>query len=123
MGFRFGNQSAVGQSSQPTSSDEFPPLNNRSASGEIGQDRVASLMHNNNNMGFGQQNGLSFGSANPPQPNRSNGLLNALSGSGRTTSGNRVASPTSISGDLAWNCVLKFTDNLMVQACQYQGRR
>lgn len=101
MGFRFGNQSAVGQSSQPTSSDEFPPLNNRSASGEIGQDRVASLMHSNGNMVFGQQNGLSFGSANPPQPNRSNGLLNALSGSGRTTSGNRVASPTSISGDLA----------------------
>ena len=98
MGFRFG-QNAVGQSAQPTSAaEEFPPLNNRSASGEIGQDRAALLMHNNNNVGFGQQNGLGFGSANPPQANRSNGLLNALSGSGRTPSGNRVASPTSISG-------------------------
>lgn len=98
MGFRFGNQNAVGQSSQPSSADEFPPLNNRSASGEIGQDRAGSLMHNN--IGFGQPNGLGFGSSNPPQSNRSNGLLNALSGSNRTPSGNRVASPTSISGDL-----------------------
>jgi CCR4-NOT transcription complex subunit 2 len=94
-GFRFGNQNAVGQSSQSNSVDEFPPLN-RNANGDIGQDRTSSLMQS---VGFGaQSNGLGFGSANPPQPNRSNGLLNALSGTNRAPSGNRVASP-SISGE------------------------
>ena len=109
MGFRFGNQNAVGQSSQPNSAEEFPPLNNRGASGEIGQDRATSLMRNNNNVGFGLPNGMSFGSANPPQTNRSNGLLNALAGSGRTPSANRVASPTSISGDFPRKCDLFIT--------------
>ncbi|TAQ84081.1 hypothetical protein B7494_g7591 [Chlorociboria aeruginascens] len=91
--FRFGNLSAVGQTNNV---DEFPPLN-RNANGEIGQDRGSGLMQN---IGFSAQpNGLSFGSANPPQPNRSNGLLNALSSSNsRLTSSNRVASPTSLSG-------------------------
>lgn len=94
-GFRFGNQNAVGQSSQPNSVDDFPPLN-RNVNGDIGQDRNSSLM---SNVGFGaQSNGLGFGSGNPPQPNRNNGLLNALSGSNRIAAANRVASPGSLSG-------------------------
>ncbi|KAE9363483.1 hypothetical protein N431DRAFT_431701 [Stipitochalara longipes BDJ] len=92
-GFRFGAQNAVGQSSQPNPVDEFPPLN-RNANGEIGQDRSSTLIQN---VGFGaQSNGLGFGSANPPQPPRNNGLLNALSGSTRLPSANRVASPANM---------------------------
>lgn len=90
--FRFGNQNAVGQASANTN-EEFPPLS-RNANGEIGQDRTSSIAQ-----GFafgGQANGL--GSANPSQPSRNNGLLNALSGSNRVTSGNRVASPANLSG-------------------------
>lgn len=98
MGFRFGNTNTGSQSTQPNSgADEFPPLNNRSTSGEIGQDR--SILH-----AFGaQSNGLGFGATNPPQPSRngSNGLLNALSGSNRSVGVNRVASPSSASGDYA----------------------
>jgi CCR4-NOT transcription complex subunit 2 len=95
-GFRFGTQNAVGQSSQSNSVDEFPPLN-RNSNGEIGQDRGSNLIQN---VGFGaQSNGLGFGSANPPQPNRNNGLLNALSGSNRVPSANRVASPATMSGE------------------------
>ncbi|KAF8863231.1 NOT2 family protein-like protein [Acephala macrosclerotiorum] len=93
-GFRFGSQNAVGQSSQPNSVDDFPPLN-RNVNGDIGQDRNSTLMQN---AGFGaQSNGLGFGSGNPPQPNRNNGLLNALSGSSRVAAANRVASPGSLS--------------------------
>lgn len=89
--FRFGSQNAVGQSSQTNAGDDFPPLN-RNANGEIGQDRIQ-------NLGFGaQSNGMGFGSTQPSQPSRNNGLLNALSGSNRVTSGNRVASPASLSG-------------------------
>jgi CCR4-NOT transcription complex subunit 2 len=92
-GFRFGSQNAVGQVSQSNSVDEFPPLN-RNANGEIGPDRGSSIMQNS---GFNNQsNGLGFGSTNPPQTSRNNGLLNALSGSSRL--GNRIASPTSLSG-------------------------
>lgn len=93
--FRFGNQNAVGQASQSNNNvDEFPPLS-RNANGDIGQDRNPNLVQN---FAFGgQSNGL--GSANQPQPNRSNGLLNALSGSNRITSSNRVASPASLSGN------------------------
>ncbi|PBP26037.1 NOT2/NOT3/NOT5 family protein [Diplocarpon rosae] len=91
-GFRFGSQNAVGQASQSTPVDDFPPLN-RNANGEIGQDRSSIP-----NVGFGaQQNGLGFSSANAPQQSRNNGLLNALSGSSRV-SGNRINSPASISG-------------------------
>ena len=94
-GFRFGTQNAVGQSSQPNPADEFPPLN-RNANGEIGQDRGSNLIPN---VGFGaQSNGLGFGSANPPQLPRNNGLLNALSGSSRVPSANRVASPANMPG-------------------------
>ena len=97
-GFRFGIQNTVGQPSQSRNVDEFPPLS-RHATGEIGQDRSASLMQN---VGFGaQSNGLGFGSSNPSQANR-NGLLNALSGNSRITSGNRVASPASLSGMWKW---------------------
>ena len=95
-GFRFGSQNAVGQSSQSNPVDDCPPLN-RNANGEIGQDRSSNVIPS---VGFGaQSNGLGFGSANPPQPSRNNGLLNALSGSNRVTTGNRVASPGSISGE------------------------
>jgi CCR4-NOT transcription complex subunit 2 len=108
-GFRFGAQNAVGQSSQPNPIDEFPPLN-RNANGEIGQDRgirvIQNVMHQGpergsmasfQNVGFGtQSNGLGFGSSNPPQPPRNNGLLNALSGSSRGHSANRVASPANM---------------------------
>ncbi len=95
-GFRFGSQNAVGQASQSSTVDDFPPLN-RNANGDIGQDRGSNLIHN---VGFGgQSNGLGFGSANPPQPSRNNGLLNALSGSSRVPSVNRVASPASMSGN------------------------
>ncbi|KAH8659150.1 NOT2 family protein-like protein [Tricladium varicosporioides] len=92
-GFRFGSQNAVGQASQ-SNSEEFPPLN-RNANGEIGQDRNANVIQN---IGFGAQtNGLGFGSANPPQASRNNGLLNALSGNNRAPSANRIASPGSLS--------------------------
>ena len=95
-GFRFGNQNAIGQASQSNSADDFPPLN-RNANGEIGQDRGSSLMQS---VGFGAQaNGLGFGSANPPQTSRNNGLLSALSGSSRVQAANRIASP-SIPGSL-----------------------
>jgi CCR4-NOT transcription complex subunit 2 len=95
-GFRFGTQNAVGQSSQSNSVDEFPPLN-RNANGEIGQDRGSNLIQN---VGFGaQSNSLGFGSANPPQPSRNNGLLNALSGTNRVPSANRIASPANLSGE------------------------
>jgi CCR4-NOT transcription complex subunit 2 len=100
--FRFGNQNAVGQASQ-SSNDEFPPLS-RNANGEIGQDRNPNIVQS---FGFGgQSNGL--GSSNPPQSNRSNGLLDALAGSNRVTSGNRVASPASLSGSwIADNLILR----------------
>lgn len=91
--FRFGNQNTVGQSAQPTSPDEFPPLS-RNSNGDIGQDRSSNMIQN---VGFGaQSNGVGFGSSNAPQ-NRNNGLLNALSGSTRIH-GNRVSSPTAVSG-------------------------
>lgn len=89
--FRFGSQNAVGQSSQANAADDFPPLN-RNSNGEIGQDRIQ-------NIGFGgQSNGMGFGSVQLSQPSRNNGLLNALSGGSRVVSGNRVASPASLSG-------------------------
>jgi CCR4-NOT transcription complex subunit 2 len=92
-GFRFGSQNAVGQASQSNTVDEFPPLN-RNANGEIGPDRGSGIMQNS---GFSNQsNGLGFGSTNLPQTSRNNGLLNALSGGSRV--GNRIASPTSMSG-------------------------
>lgn len=93
-GFRFGAQSAVGQSSQPSSADDFPPL--RNSNGEIGQDRGSNLIQN---VGFGAGGGIGFGSSNPAQQARSNGLLNALSGGSRAAPGNRVASPGSLSGE------------------------
>lgn len=94
-GFRFGSQNSVSQSSQSNGVDEFPPLN-RNENGDISQDRSSNLIQN---VGFGApSNGLGFGSSNPTQ-NRNNGLLNALSGSNRIPSSNRVSSPTSLSGE------------------------
>jgi CCR4-NOT transcription complex subunit 2 len=110
--FRFGNQNAVGQSSANTN-EEFPPLN-RNSNGEMGQDRSSSMAQ-----GFafgGQANGLS--SVNPAQPSRNNGLLNALSGSNRITSNNRVASPASLSGNESASITWDY--RLMGQACQLQ---
>ena len=92
--FRFGAQNAVGQASQSSNhADEFPPLN-RNANGEIGQDRNSSLAQG---FAFGSSNGLS--PTSQPPPNRSNGLLDALSSTSRTIPGNGVASPTSLSGN------------------------
>lgn len=92
--FRFGNQNSVGQSAQPSSVDEFPPLS-RNSNGDIGQDRSSNMIQN---VGFGAQpNGSGFGPSNATSQNRSNGLLNALSGSSRIP-GNRVSSPTTVSG-------------------------
>ncbi|KAG9231735.1 hypothetical protein BJ875DRAFT_545138 [Amylocarpus encephaloides] len=89
--FRFGSQNTVGQPSQSNSAEEFPPLS-RNANGDIGPDRGSSMMQD---VAFGAQaNGLGFGSANPPQTSRNNGLLNALSGSSRGAAvSNRIASP------------------------------
>ncbi|KAI2637060.1 hypothetical protein GGS26DRAFT_547176 [Hypomontagnella submonticulosa] len=82
--YRFGNQSNVTQSTQPqpSSIDEFPPLNNsnlRNANGEIGQER-SSLM---SSLGFGTQGAAAPGPL--PGPRSGNGLLNALSANNRTT--------------------------------------
>jgi CCR4-NOT transcription complex subunit 2 len=75
--FRFGNQTNMPPSQvQPTSIDDFPPLN-RTANGEIGSDRGVNLM---SSLGFGGQPGSSAG---PAQANRGNGLLNALSATSR----------------------------------------
>jgi CCR4-NOT transcription complex subunit 2 len=89
-GFRFGNQNAVGQSSSHAQGvDDFPPLS-RNANGDIGQDRGSNLIQN---IGFGSQsNGIGFGTTNHPQPSRTNGLLNAVSGN-RPGVSNRVPSP------------------------------
>ncbi|KAI1484706.1 CobW/HypB/UreG, nucleotide-binding domain-containing protein [Biscogniauxia mediterranea] len=81
--FRFGNPNNVSQASQPqpSSIDDFPPLNNnlRNGSGDIGQERGSSLM---STLNFGGQ-----GNATPVlQGSRSgNGLLNALSANTRAT--------------------------------------
>jgi CCR4-NOT transcription complex subunit 2 len=98
--FRFGSQTAVGQSSQSQSnnSDEFPPLN-RNINGEIGQDRTLGLLPN---VGFGaQSSGSTFGGGLGGSQNvRNNGLLNALSGSGRATStASQVTSPGKVGGE------------------------
>lgn len=93
-GFRFGAQNVVGQSSQPSTADDFPPL--RNSNGEIGQDRGSGLLQI---VGFGAGGGIGFGSSNPPQQARSNGLLNALTSGDRAAPGNRVASPGSLSGE------------------------
>lgn len=86
--FRFGNQGNAPASSQvpPSSVEEFPPLN-RTANGEIGSERGASLMAS---LGFASQNG---GSSLPLQTNRGNGLLNALSANSRA---NEARSPPGV---------------------------
>ncbi|KPM38759.1 hypothetical protein AK830_g7804 [Neonectria ditissima] len=76
--FRFGNQGNMGAQSaqaQSTSIDDFPPLN-RTANGEIGSERGASLM---SSLGFGPP----AGAPGPSPNNRGNGLLNALSATSR----------------------------------------
>lgn len=101
--FRFGGQASMGQasfgqsnigqpapSSQPGAVDDFPPLN-RTANGEMGQDRTASLM---SSLGYGSQ---ALTTSPNPQGGRSmdNGLLNALSANSgsRVSSGSEVRSP------------------------------
>ncbi|KAL3594227.1 transcriptional regulator [Fusarium poae] len=83
-GFRFGNQGNIGQQPQPSSVDDFPPLN-QTSNGELGSDRTASLM---SSLGFGSQAG-----PGPSTSNRGNGLLNALSANSRA---NEVRSPPGI---------------------------
>ncbi|KAI1175375.1 hypothetical protein F4777DRAFT_550482 [Nemania sp. FL0916] len=82
--FRFGNQTSMSQSSQPqpSSIDEFPPLNNnlRNGDGEIGQERGSTLM---STLGFGAQGNAPGGSLQGTHAG--NGLLNALSANSRTT--------------------------------------
>ncbi|KAF5666205.1 NOT2 family [Fusarium heterosporum] len=73
-GFRFGNQGNIGQPAQPSSVDDFPPLN-QTSNGEMGPDRTSSLM---SSLGFGSQAG-----SVPSTSNRGNGLLNALSANSR----------------------------------------
>ncbi|KAI0111894.1 hypothetical protein F4814DRAFT_423960 [Daldinia grandis] len=82
--YRFGNQNSVAQSSQPqpSSIDEFPPLNNnsiRNSNGDIGQERGSNLM---STLGFGAQGSTAPGSLQAPRSG--NGLLNALSANNRT---------------------------------------
>ena len=83
-GFRFGNQGNIGQQPQPSSVDDFPPLN-QTSNGEVGSDRTANLM---SSLGFGSQAG-----PGPSTSNRGNGLLNALSANSRA---NEVRSPPGI---------------------------
>ncbi|KAH7189462.1 uncharacterized protein B0J16DRAFT_339689 [Fusarium flagelliforme] len=83
-GFRFGNQGNIGQQPQPSSVDDFPPLN-QTSNGEMGSDRTANLM---SSLGFGSQAG-----PGPSTSNRGNGLLNALSANSRA---NEVRSPPGI---------------------------
>jgi CCR4-NOT transcription complex subunit 2 len=94
-GFRFGGQTAVGQS-QASPVDDFPPLS-RNLNGEIGQDRGMSLL---TNVSFSAQpSGSVFGSGLGSQGVQNNGLLNALSGSIRAPLGTgRVTSPTVLGG-------------------------
>ncbi|KAI0100624.1 hypothetical protein GGR51DRAFT_531919 [Nemania sp. FL0031] len=81
--FRFGNQTSMPQSSQPqpSSIDDFPPLNNslRNGDGELGQSG-SSLM---STLGFGAQGNTVSGSLQGARVG--NGLLNALSANSRTT--------------------------------------
>lgn len=92
--FRFGNQGNIGQPPQvqPSSIDDFPPLN-RTANGEIGSDRGVNLM---SSLGFGSQAGVSAG---PLQINRGNGLLNALSANSRAT---EARSPPGVGAPGRW---------------------
>ncbi|GAW20172.1 hypothetical protein ANO14919_096690 [Xylariales sp. No.14919] len=82
--FRFGNQASMSQSSQPqpSSIDEFPPLNNslRNGDGDISQERGSNLM---STLGFGAQGNAAVGSLQGTRAG--NGLLNALSANSRTT--------------------------------------
>lgn len=79
--FRFGSQASIGQpqQSQASGGDEFPPLN-RNGNGDIGQERVASMMP-----------GLNLSSqaavVSPPGQARGsgNGLLNAVTANTRAS--------------------------------------
>ncbi|KAB5576565.1 CobW/HypB/UreG, nucleotide-binding domain-containing protein [Coniochaeta sp. 2T2.1] len=88
-GFRFGNPPAAAQptQSQPTTADDFPPLN-RNANGDIGQERGASLM---STFGFGASSAASAAPAQRSNPAAGNALLNALVNNSR---GADALSPT-----------------------------
>lgn len=93
-GFRFGSQTAVGQTQQ-TAADDFPPLSGN-INGDIGQGRTPGLLQ-----GFGSvsgSNGFSGGIGSNSSA-QSNGLLNALSSSNRVPpQAAQMSSPTSIGG-------------------------
>jgi CCR4-NOT transcription complex subunit 2 len=79
--FRFGNQGSILPQQPhvpPSSIDDFPPLNG-TANGEPPSERSSNLM---STLGFAPPNGQGSG---PVQPNRGNGLLNALSANSRTS--------------------------------------
>lgn len=103
--FRFGNQSNLGgaqpSQAQPSSADDFPPLNRNG--GEIGQERGASLM---SALGFG---GQSNASASGQSTRAENGLLNALSANregsdARTNSGMAETPSASAEHGTAYRC-------------------
>ncbi|KAI1365464.1 hypothetical protein F5Y08DRAFT_303701 [Xylaria arbuscula] len=105
--FRFGNQASMSQSSQPqpSSIDEFPPLNNslRNGDGDIGQDRGSTLM---STLGFGAQGNAAGGSLQGTRAG--NGLLNALNSNSRPTD---VRSPDGSTGmDLSRSQELRSTN-------------
>lgn len=93
--FRFGSQANIGQPQQPQPSggEEFPPLN-RNGNGDIGQERVASMI-----------TGLNLGSqaavASPPTQARGsgNGLLNAVTANTRAS---EARSPIGMCS--TWSC-------------------
>ena len=91
--FRFGSQASIGQAQQPQPSggDEFPPLN-RNGNGEIGQDRVASLM---SGLNLGSQGQVA--SSATQIRGSGNGLLNAVTANTRAS---EARSPVGTVGSL-----------------------
>lgn len=108
--FRFGGQSAVGQATQTAQSqnggaDEFPPLS-RNTNGDLGHDRSGAQ-----NSAFGNAQGTSaFASETGSAQALRGGHLNSLAAGQRVASGGRVASPTSVGGELLCPCVRMIID-------------
>ncbi|KAK7750370.1 hypothetical protein SLS62_007669 [Diatrype stigma] len=76
--FRFGNQTAQSSQPQPSSIDDFPPLNIssfRNGNGEIGQERGMSLM---STLGFGAQGGAAAATSSLQGTRAGNGASRTL---------------------------------------------